>query len=60
MVKVKEFPDGAREEFLNRDMPMFEETPLLPGPPLAERRVALISTAGLHRLVLVSTASFLE
>ncbi len=21
MVKVKEFPDGAREEFLNRDMP---------------------------------------
>ncbi|HJO86977.1 MAG TPA: hypothetical protein QF359_08455 [Rhodospirillales bacterium] len=60
MVKVKEFPDGAREEFLNRDMPMFEGTPLLPGPPLAERRVALISTAGLHRLVSVSTASFLE
>ncbi|MBT7954355.1 MAG: selenoprotein B glycine/betaine/sarcosine/D-proline reductase [Rhodospirillaceae bacterium] len=30
-------------------MPEFEETPLLPGPPLAERRIALISTAGLHR-----------
>jgi D-proline reductase (dithiol) PrdB len=49
MVKVDEFPDDAREEFLNREMPEFEETPLLPGPPLAERRIALISTAGLHR-----------
>lgn len=49
MVKVDELPDGAREEFLNRVMPTFEETPLLPGPPLRERRVALVSTAGLHR-----------
>jgi len=49
MVKVEEFPDDAREEFLNREMPKFEETPQLPGPPLAERRIALISTAGLHR-----------
>ncbi|MFP6711484.1 MAG: glycine/sarcosine/betaine reductase selenoprotein B family protein [Rhodospirillales bacterium] len=49
MVKVDEFPDGVREEFLNRDMPKFEDTPLLEGSPLAERRIALISTAGLHR-----------
>ncbi len=49
MVKIDELPDGTREDFLNREMPKFEETPLLPGPPLAERRIALISTAGLHR-----------
>lgn len=49
MVKIEELPDGTREEFLNREMPKFDETPLLAGPPLAERRIALISTAGLHR-----------
>lgn len=49
MVKVDEFPDGVREDFLGRDMPTFEDTPLIAGPPLRERRVALISTAGLHR-----------
>lgn len=49
MVKVDEFPDDVREEFLNRAMPTFDDTPLISGPPLQERRVALISTAGLHR-----------
>lgn len=49
MVKVDEFPDDVREEFLNRAMPTFDDTPLISGPPLHERRVALISTAGLHR-----------
>jgi D-proline reductase (dithiol) PrdB len=29
--------------------PTYDDTPLLPGKPLAERRVAIISTAGLHR-----------
>lgn len=49
MVKVEEFPDGTRQDFLNREMPTFNDTPLVAGPPLDERRVALISTAGLHR-----------
>lgn len=49
MVKVDEFPDDARQEFLGRQMPTFEHTLLVSGPPLHERRVALISTAGLHR-----------
>ncbi len=31
------------------ELPTYEDTPLLPGLPLAERRVAIISTAGLHR-----------
>lgn len=49
MVRVDEFPEEFQEEFRNRDMPRFDTTSLVAGPPLAERRVALISTAGLHR-----------
>ena len=30
-------------------LPTYDDTPLLPGKPLAERRVAIISTAGLHK-----------
>ena len=29
--------------------PTYDDTPLLPGKPLAERRVAIISTGGLHK-----------
>ena len=49
MVRVDEFPDVFREDYLNREMPTFDESPFVLGPPLAERRVSLISTAGLHR-----------
>ena len=49
MVRVDEFPDEFREDYLNREMPTFDECPFVLGPPLAERRVSLISTAGLHR-----------
>ena len=41
-------PEQA-EHFRAMPMPSFEATPAVPGPPLAERRVALLSTAGLHR-----------
>jgi D-proline reductase (dithiol) PrdB len=30
-------------------LPEFEPTPCAPGPALAERRIAIITTAGLHR-----------
>jgi D-proline reductase (dithiol) PrdB len=30
------------------DCPEFDETPWVEGPPLAQRRVAIITTAGLH------------
>ncbi len=49
MVRVDEFPDEFRQDYLNREMPAFDESPFVLGPPLAERRVSLISTAGLHR-----------
>ena len=49
MVRVDEFPESFQTEFLNRDMPAFEKTSFVHGPPLKDRRIALISTAGLHR-----------
>ncbi len=49
MVRIDEFPDDFEEEFRNRDMPEFTDTPLVAGKPLNERRISLISTAGLHR-----------
>jgi D-proline reductase (dithiol) PrdB len=30
-------------------LPTYDDTPLLPGTPVAQRRVAIISTAGLHK-----------
>jgi D-proline reductase (dithiol) PrdB len=41
-------PDMIRDNLINQDLPEFETTPWADGPPLAERRIALISTAGLH------------
>jgi D-proline reductase (dithiol) PrdB len=51
MARLKDLPDWEREHLLElRDeAPRFDATPWADGPPLRERRVALISTAGLHR-----------
>jgi D-proline reductase (dithiol) PrdB len=38
-----------RERYLNRPCPTFDTAPWVVGPPLNEQKVALISTAGLHR-----------
>jgi D-proline reductase (dithiol) PrdB len=32
-----------------KELPVYETTPSVEGPPLRERRVALVTTAGLHR-----------
>jgi D-proline reductase (dithiol) PrdB len=34
---------------MEKDCPRFETRPWVAGPPLAHRRVALVTTAGLHR-----------
>ncbi|MGY9057122.1 MAG: glycine/sarcosine/betaine reductase selenoprotein B family protein, partial [Alphaproteobacteria bacterium] len=34
---------------LSKDCPQFETEPFVSGPPLAKRRVAIVTTAGLHR-----------
>ena len=49
MVHLSEMPDKLRDILINQDLPEFETTPWADGPPLSERRIALISTAGLHR-----------
>lgn len=48
MVKLSELPAQHRDRFLDMEVPTFAETPWADGLPLAERRVSIISTAGLH------------
>lgn len=49
MVRLNDLePEDARH-LLEKDCAPFATTPFVHGPPLAERRVAIITTAGLHR-----------
>lgn len=48
MVRLSQLPEGSRNGALNLECPVFDEHPWVEGPPLAQRRVAIISTAGLH------------
>ena len=48
MVRLSQLPEGSRTSLLNLECPVFDGTPWVDGPPLAQRRVAIISTAGLH------------
>ena len=43
-----EMPEPSRSRLLNHPMPDFGETPCIAGPALGDRRIALITTAGLH------------
>ena len=51
MARLEDLPDWEREHLLHLcgEAPRFETNPWVDGPPLNHRRVALISTAGLHR-----------
>ncbi|MDG2303738.1 MAG: glycine/sarcosine/betaine reductase selenoprotein B family protein [Candidatus Binatia bacterium] len=49
MVRLAELPDVEREHLLGKACEPFDSKPWADGPPLAERRVALVTTAGLHR-----------
>jgi D-proline reductase (dithiol) PrdB len=49
MVHLRQMPDHLRDQLVNQEVPTFDTTPWAEGPPLKERRVALITTAGLHR-----------
>jgi len=51
MVHLRQMPQHLREQLVNQEVPTFDTTPWADGPPLTVRRVALISTAGLHRRV---------
>ena len=49
MVRMTDLPDYEREYLLEIPCPTFDGDPWVAGPPVAERRVAIISTAGLQR-----------
>lgn len=49
MARLDQYSEEERAHLLGLPCPSFETTPFVTGPPLAERRIALISTAGLHR-----------
>lgn len=49
MARMERLDEGLRQVLEKLDLPHFDSTPFVEGPPLARRRVALVSTAGLHR-----------
>ena len=51
MARLDQLPEPEQSFLRGLECPTFETHPWVGGPPLAERRVALISTAGLHPLV---------
>lgn len=46
---MENIPAAEREVIRSLDCPTFETAPFVSGPPLANRRVAIVSTAGLQR-----------
>ena len=49
MQRIADLPEAARQGFLRLPLPEFESTPWQTPSPLSESRIAIISTAGLHR-----------
>ena len=51
MARLSDLPEWERQHHLDkiRDLPDFGATPFVTGPPLGERRVAIVTTSGLHR-----------
>ncbi len=48
MVHLKDFPEEDRTHILSKTCKPFLNTPFVEGPPLKDRRVALVTTGGLH------------
>ncbi len=49
MVRLSDLSVAEREHIMAKELPTFDAAPWVEGPPLAERRVAIVTTAGLHR-----------
>ncbi len=49
MARLDRMPECERNHLLAVACPTYETQPWVTGPPLSERRLAFISTAGLHR-----------
>jgi D-proline reductase (dithiol) PrdB len=48
MVRMRDLAEEEKKHLLHLDCPTFETSPFVDGPPLPERRVAVISTAALQ------------
>lgn len=50
MARLSDFPEWERHHHLEkiRDLPDFGATPFVPGPALEQRRVAIVTTSGIH------------
>jgi len=48
VVRLADLPAYEAEHLLEKNTLRFDTTPFVDGPPLSERRIAIISTAGLH------------
>ena len=49
MVRLEQLEENEAASLRQMDCPAFNTQPWVDGPPLNERRVALVTTAGLHR-----------
>jgi len=49
MARLTELPPSMRQVLEQLECPTFATSPWVEGPPLNERRVAIISTAGLQQ-----------
>jgi D-proline reductase (dithiol) PrdB len=49
MARMTDLPQVTQTSMANLECPRFETTPFVSGPPLAERRVAVVTSAGLVR-----------
>jgi D-proline reductase (dithiol) PrdB len=49
MARLNELPEPMRSHIADLPCPHFDKTAWITGPELSKRRVAIISTAGLHR-----------
>jgi len=49
MVRLTDIPEVDAQHLLSKECPSFDIEPWVTGPPLAERRVAIVTSAGLHR-----------
>lgn len=47
--RLNELPEAEARHLAAMRCPEYGETPGLAGPPLSKRRIAIVSTAGLHR-----------
>jgi D-proline reductase (dithiol) PrdB len=49
MVRLSDLPEDYADGLRKLPMPVFETAPWVPGPRLRDARVAIVTTAGLHR-----------